>query len=70
MTIEEKKVLLLRIIHIIQDIPIPPQGREMALVKTNLDQAKLWLRESIEQDSIDKEIRESIEHDSIDKEIK
>jgi hypothetical protein len=57
MTIEEKKVLLLRIIHIIQDIPIPPPGREIALMKTNLDQAKLWLKESIEQDSIDKELK-------------
>ncbi len=43
----DKKDLLLKIISLIESIPIPPPGREMALVKTKLEEAKLWLQESI-----------------------
>lgn len=45
MRIKEREELLNLILESISKIPQPPPGREMALVKTKLQEAKLWLQE-------------------------
>ena len=43
----DKKNLLKAINEIINEIPTPPPGRKIALVKTKLEEAKLWLQDDI-----------------------
>jgi hypothetical protein len=43
MTRKEKEELLEKIILLHNEIPTPPPGRNMAVVSTKLDEAKLWL---------------------------
>ena len=44
----KKEIILLisRIKSLTDSIPTPPPGRELAVVKTNLDQARLWAQEA------------------------
>lgn len=48
MTTANKKLLLEQIKSIIELIPKPAPGRYMALTKTSLEQAELWLGREIE----------------------
>ena len=41
----DKEKIMELIEEAIKEIPTPPPGREAAMVKTKLDEAKLWLRE-------------------------
>lgn len=45
---QEKLILLTKLYETRDLIPTPPSGREIALVKTKLDEAILWLKEAIE----------------------
>ena len=49
-----KPDLLKEIKKLIDEIPIPPPGRKIALVKTKLEEAKLWLEDDL-KDIFEKE---------------
>jgi len=41
----DKNIFLKDLQKLIATIPVPPAGRELALVKTKLDEARLWAQE-------------------------
>lgn len=49
MTKQEKIELGTKIQEARESIPVPPPGREIALVKTKLDEAYMWLLADIEE---------------------
>ena len=50
----DKKILLKAINQIINEIPTSPPGRKIALVKTKLEEARLWLEDDL-KDIFEKE---------------
>jgi hypothetical protein len=47
-----RKELLIKIKSLINEIPVPPPGRKIALVKTKLEEAALWLQDDLNDNNL------------------